>query len=401
MNRKLYRLSGLVLLFFFAGCVPQQTGWDGVSKRNLPPDQPYAPPYDCITAQNPGKFSLSTAEIQEGAKKRDVILLTKVAVAMASGALKGKTDKDALTGFEAAAGVGNAFSQYEAGFRYYTGKTVKQDYRKGVQYFEMAAKQNYCMAQYMLADAYLKGNGVAKDIPTAIKYLDASARQGHFQGLHDMGHRLSSGDGVRADPRMSTAYFRSASILGYAPSMYAYGAHLMRGIGVSADVTEGAKWQLKAADLGESSGQFETGLNYIEGKGLPKDAQKGFKYLNSSANKGNHLAQYFLWSVFKENKDKETRDTVWGYLDSAARQGFPPAMLGKAATMAKEKKRTSKQNIEAYKWAMLSIMRGFKKVLNEEQKAEALAVADELEKRLSKADQEKAKKIIEAWKPGS
>jgi TPR repeat protein len=77
----------------------------------------------------------------------------------------------------------NALAQNTLGNMYYSGQSVKKDYKKAIEYYEESANQNYNWAQYNLANMYYNGNGVKKDIKKAIQLYKLSASAGNKSAI--------------------------------------------------------------------------------------------------------------------------------------------------------------------------------------------------------------------------
>jgi len=334
------------------GCAAQQSGF-GNLQPSTAPYQPFAPPYDCLSGQQNIKVSITQEELEKPRDLKDMQRLTMVAFAFANKILPDKTDKDATELYQIAADGGNAFAQYELGFRYWNGKSVPENPELAVQYFKKSASQGYCSSKALLGRAYIQGIGVKKDVQQGIRYMDEAARMGNKRALDEMGWRYKDGAGVPRSETKATAYFKWAAEQGYAESQYVYGVHLMKGIGVAKDEAAGAEWQLKAAEQNEPNAQFETAMNYIEGVGVAKDFAKGVEWLKKGAGNGNRNSQYFLGLFALNSNDPKDHEYGIQYLERAAKQGDEKAMLRLGQWMAANKK-SGEDLTQALAWLLVS-----------------------------------------------
>lgn len=77
-----------------------------------------------------------------------------------------------------AAEQGDAEAQARLGYYYCSGKCVKKDIAKGIEWIRKAAEQGDMVSQYTLGRYYLSGDGVPKDKAEAINWLRKAADQG-------------------------------------------------------------------------------------------------------------------------------------------------------------------------------------------------------------------------------
>lgn len=78
-----------------------------------------------------------------------------------------------------AAEQGDAEAQARLGYYYGSGKVVKQDKAKGIEWTRKAAEQGIATSQVSLGLCYLQGDGVPVDKEEAIKWLRKAAEQGN------------------------------------------------------------------------------------------------------------------------------------------------------------------------------------------------------------------------------
>ena len=85
-----------------------------------------------------------------------------------------------------AAMKGDATAQGKLGELYYSGRGVKKDYRKAIEWFRKAAGQGYAFAQYDLGYMFEEGLGVDQDYREAIKWYRKAADQGHANAQNQL-----------------------------------------------------------------------------------------------------------------------------------------------------------------------------------------------------------------------
>ena len=97
-----------------------------------------------------GKFEMNTW------LKKMMVALLALGIGQAAWADSVPDFKETLQ----AAEQGYAKAQFNLGLMYDSGRGVRQDYTKAVQWYRKAAEQGLADAQYNLGVAYVKGKGV-------------------------------------------------------------------------------------------------------------------------------------------------------------------------------------------------------------------------------------------------
>ena len=77
--------------------------------------------------------------------------------------------------FVEAAKSGLDRAQFNAGYCYFMGKGVGQDFAKAAEYFQLAAEQGFVYAQVNLGNMLSEGRGVARDLERAKRYFRMAA----------------------------------------------------------------------------------------------------------------------------------------------------------------------------------------------------------------------------------
>ena len=252
-----------------------------------------------------------------------------------------KVDSIALTIEQAK--KGDAAAQNTLGLWYYTGKdTIKQDYKKALEWWARSAKQDNADAIGNMAICYQMGRGTEKDSTLAVNLYQAAIKKGnkaiipqHESIVKNTGSVFSclllhdcyqKGIGVDKDSKKAIYYlekaaekgdldsqystalyylntkqyekaltwFRKAAKQGHAGATYYCGNMLYNGIGVEKNQTDGLKFLKSASNKNFIMADYLLGRIYYEGDGVVKDAKTAVTYLRKAANKGNEKAKWLL-----------------------------------------------------------------------------------------------------------
>jgi TPR repeat protein len=102
-------------------------------------------------------------------------------------AQQNEADRKLLAEIRARAEIGDAQSQFELGWEFFSGTLgVTKDDAEAVKWYRKAAEQNHAGAQYNLGFCYASGEGVAKDEVEAYKWWLLAAGQGNDDAKHNM-----------------------------------------------------------------------------------------------------------------------------------------------------------------------------------------------------------------------
>ncbi len=183
----------------------------------------------------------------------------------------------------AKAEAGNAQAQFSLGGLYATGKGVKRDSRRAVEWYRKAAEQGLAGAQYALALDYLHGNGVDADQAKGASWLRKAADQGMASAQLELGYCYSEGRGLDEDDVEAARWYRRAAQQANPNAQYRLGVCYLTGTGVAKDTAEGIKWVRVAAEQGFGLAQEKLGVCYERGQGLSTDYLEAYKWLNLAA----------------------------------------------------------------------------------------------------------------------
>ena len=113
-------------------------------------------------------------------------ILLSLALTLSFGPSLSSTAADFIT-TQTMAAQGDADSQYRLGFKYYTGKGVKQDYSEAFRWYLKAANQGHFEAQNNLGAQYDKGKGVKQHSAEASRWYHKAAERDGENGKFNVG----------------------------------------------------------------------------------------------------------------------------------------------------------------------------------------------------------------------
>lgn len=186
--------------------------------------------------------------------------------------------QEAVVFLTKAAEAGNVQAQCDLGTLYFQGKVVTQDQVNAVKWFKLAAQQEWALAQWNLALCYIDGFGVDRDYDQALYWLGEATSKGFMAQFEKM--CSDSEKGWKDKPFMT-----------YLKGMALY-------FGEKRDIT-GAYGEFKKIKktIGEAQTMMAVCLANKDYK-KPK-AKKAVKELTKVANAGNHVAEFYLASLYE------------------------------------------------------------------------------------------------------
>ncbi len=155
-----------------------------------------------------------------------------------------------------------------------------------VQEFLRKAQGGDPEAQCNLGLAYMSGRGVKTDAKRAMEWWRKSAEQGFASSCYFLGRVLTEGsDGVEKDEGEAVGWFLEAAEQGDVNSQVQLGVMYENGQGCYKNMDQAIKWYRKAAEQGDVDSQYKLGLIYLKnGKPIEKDISKGLQTLRYSEN---------------------------------------------------------------------------------------------------------------------
>ncbi len=105
--------------------------------------------------------------------------------------------------------AGDAQSQYDLGWRYFT-----ENAEKAVNWWHLAAENGHAEAQWALGSMYADGLGIPQNYQEAVKWYKLSAHQGNASGLRLLGYMYREGNGVPQDFQRAYVWYSLSAAKG-------------------------------------------------------------------------------------------------------------------------------------------------------------------------------------------
>ena len=207
-----------------------------------------------------------------------------------------RDDRKALSYYLAAASLGHAEAQWQAGRRLARGWGAKPDPAAGIPWIEKAAAQGLGDAHWQLALFHEEGVGVAKDARRALYHAMrgwAADRTAHCATIAaDIYEELGQHE------RSFKWYLRGAKG-GDPDAMTSLGVCYRYGRGVAQDLRAGVWWYREAARLGCPHAHNNLAICYKNGEGVPIDRRAAFRWRKKAADLGHDLSKLVVaaWRI--------------------------------------------------------------------------------------------------------
>ena len=125
---------------------------------------------------------------------------------------------------------GDGKALYEIGLMYQTGKAVRKDAEKALEWFTRSfaplkeqAEKGDAEAQHKMGVIYINGRGVKKDAPEALRWYEQAAAQEYPNSQYNLGNLYASGREVKRDMKAAFTWYEKAGQNGSAEALYALG----------------------------------------------------------------------------------------------------------------------------------------------------------------------------------
>lgn len=246
----------------------------------------------------------------------------------------------ALENFLKAARMGDAMSQFNAGYMYEKGVGCKRSIDRAMDLYEEAAinglpkamirlanhilknlpkderdrKPMFTRAMKLFEDAARMGNeeaqlnlallhddprGMAPDKKKAIKWYTLAAEQGNSTARLNLGCIYFQGDGVSQNYSKARDLFLMAAKSGNLMAKLNLGEIHLRGLGVPKDPKNAFHWFMRAAAGGSAYAQNVVGEMYLKGEGIKRNFKEAHKWFLLSARQNNPEAQFNLGTLYE------------------------------------------------------------------------------------------------------
>jgi len=190
---------------------------------------------------------------------------------------------------EEKANNGNAAAMFDLSTRYYSGRTLDQDYAKAIQWSRAAADKGHLMAMHNLGVIYQHGHGAPIDEAESFRWYLKAAQQGQPESVKYVALMYSLGVGVEQNHAESLAWFKRSAELGNTQAFSSIAHKYFEGRGIPQDYGQAREWYLKAAAAGDKNAYLPLYLIYFSGLGVPRDDAEARKWMQKADSEG--LAQ--------------------------------------------------------------------------------------------------------------
>lgn len=222
-----------------------------------------------------------------------------------------EVNSDTVTTVFEKAQKGNPVAQNTLGVWYYNGKdSIKQDYKKALQWWARSAQQGNADAIGNMAMCYQLGHGTQKDsllsvnlYKKAIKKDNKAIIPQHETIVKNTGSLFSSlllidcysnGIGVEKDLNKVAVYQKIAAKAGHIESQYDYALYLLN----TKHAAEAVYWFKTASDKGSIGATYYYGNLMFNGMGVAQNKTMGIQFITQAANKGFVMAYARLAQLF-------------------------------------------------------------------------------------------------------
>ncbi len=183
-------------------------------------------------------------------------------------------------------------------------------------------------AQVNLGYKYESGKGVKEDMSEAVYWYEKAAKSGYAKGQANLGYMLMNGLGTDKDYKKAIYWYKKAIKNDYVNAQTYLGYMYQKGYGVTQDYNEAEKWYRKAASQEEKYAQSNLGGMYYNGLGVEKNLNTSFNWYLKAANHNLALAQNQIAEMYYYGLgvEQDYKDAIDWYL-KAAKQDYIDAQL--------------------------------------------------------------------------
>ena len=96
---------------------------------------------------------------------------------------------------------------YSAGYEYFTGRNMTQDYEKAIQIWKQAVDKGSSEAMFALGNAYYNGEGVNQDYQLAFEWYGNACNLGHANAMYNLARCYEKGDGVEKNASLALSWY--------------------------------------------------------------------------------------------------------------------------------------------------------------------------------------------------
>lgn len=256
-------------------------------------------------------------------------------------------------------------------------------------------------AQYLLGLTLLTGDGLPRDREAGVLWVVKAAEQGDPDAARDIAGRLRNGERIAVDETKVAAALKPGADAGDAEAMRALGPMIIGGRGVKQDPAAGLAMIKRAAEKGSSAAEKDLSQLYLNGApGVPANRPEALKWLAVSARHGNVDAMLSLGYMAMNvpiGTPSSQADLAEGYcwLMRAALLDQPQAHEKLSMMFAGGEKDTrgtviAVDLVQADFWFRLAARSPYH---------DNSQIRASIEPKMTTAQMDEAKKLVEAWRP--
>lgn len=212
----------------------------------------------------------------------------------------------------------------------------------------------------------------AGDVSAAATEFAAAYEAGDGEGAFYLGRLFELGLGTDKDEMRAANLYSAAADAGSSKAQVRLGLMYHEGRVLLRDYAEGTRLMCAAADAGDADGQLNCGMAYRLGRGLEVNLDMADTYLQQSADQKNILALNILGqNALEAGDDALARE----YLLKSADMGNAGGMFEYAKLLTAG---LSADNVTAYGYASLAVVRGLSEASAFRDGLEAIMTAEDI-----------------------
>ena len=156
----------------------------------------------------------------------------------------------------AAAGQGNAESQFTLGQMYFDGEGVDQDRAEAMSWYRKAAEQGHALAQLALAVEYHRGEETGRDRAEAVVWYRRAAEAKVAEAQYYLGVLMHAGLGAETGRATVVELYRAAAEQGFVPAQTTLGLMHFFGGKEPENYADALDWLLRLSKRGAEGEVF-------------------------------------------------------------------------------------------------------------------------------------------------
>lgn len=182
------------------------------------------------------------------------------------------------------------------------------DYTTAYELILPLAEHDHPAALNLLGMMYETGKGVREDPGRAVEYYRRGAKLGDIYAQFNLAVSYNTGIGVPMNYRAAVKWYRKAAEQGASFAQYSLATMYEDGYGVEKNLQQAAYWYLKAAENGSVQAQNNLAWMYGKGLGVERDLITAYAWLDLAVAQGLDSARdrrrYVAGKLTKEEFEK-------------------------------------------------------------------------------------------------